>query len=114
MDGIHRTDKDPDLDHVSGFPIVAGGFETGGDDHAVAILVENESVHWTPPRIASTRSQTIAPTMRKPKASNARADSRDWSRFMGLFVERIGRGDGENEVDDEMPFVAVAVLSDMD
>jgi len=82
------------LDHIAGFAVVAGGFETGGDNYAVAIFVENESVQRAPPRIASTRSQTIAPTTRKPKASNARAETRDWSRFMGL--NRPGnRGTGD-------------------
>jgi len=72
------------LDHIAGFAVVAGGFETGGDNYAVAIFVENESVHRTPPRIASTRSQTIAPIMREPTARTPRAETRDWIRFMGL------------------------------
>lgn len=74
-----------------------------------AVPVATVEVHRAPPRIASTRSQTTVETTRRPKARIARAETRDWIRFMGLFSVRIGRGDGENEVDDEMPFVAVAI-----
>ncbi len=72
------------MDHIAGFAVVAGGFETGGDNYAVAIFVENESVQRAPPRIASTRSQTIAPIMREPTAITPRAETRDWIRFMGF------------------------------
>lgn len=52
----------------------------------------------------------MVPTMRAPSARSARAETRDWSRFMGLFSVRIGLGgDGENEVDDEVAFVPVSV-----
>jgi hypothetical protein len=100
FNGIHGTDKDPDLDHVAGFAVVGRGLETRRDDHPIAILVQDKSIHWTPPRIASVRSQTIAPMMREPKASNARAETKDWIRFMG----------STEDFQDEVAFHPVAVL----
>jgi hypothetical protein len=47
--GVTGFNKNPYLDHVTRFPIVAGMREAGGDDHTVLILVENESVHREPP-----------------------------------------------------------------
>jgi len=45
--GIHKLHKDPDLDHIAGFPIVGSFGEASRDDHSVLILVDYESVaHW--------------------------------------------------------------------
>ena len=94
FNGVAGFDQNPDLDHVPGFTVVGRGRESRRDDDPMGVFVQDKSVHRTPPRIASTRSQTIAPTTRKPKASNARAETRDWSRFMGL--NRPGnRGTGD-------------------
>jgi hypothetical protein len=48
--GVHRFDKDPHLNHRARLPVVTGNLEAGGNDHSVAIFVENESVaHREPP-----------------------------------------------------------------
>jgi hypothetical protein len=48
--GVFRFAENPDLDHVAGFPVIAGGGKPGGDHDSVVILVENESVaHREPP-----------------------------------------------------------------
>jgi hypothetical protein len=60
--------------NVASAPAVAAGPETGNEGE----------LHRPPPRIASTRSQTIAPIMREPTARTPRAETRDWIRFMGL------------------------------
>lgn len=112
---IKDSDQAPLPEGPAGFPkgehlrSIADSLSADG-----AVAVAMEEVHKAPPRIASTRRRTTVAITRAPRARMPRAETRDLSRFMGLFVERIGRGDGENEVDDEMPFVAVAVLSDMD
>lgn len=61
FDGIHGTDKDPDLNHVSGLAVFAGGFEARRDDHAVAVFVEDKSVHRTPP--FKTVNRTLRPVV---------------------------------------------------
>lgn len=61
FDGVHRADKDPDLDHVACFPVVRRGFETRRDNHTVAIFVENESVHRAPPFV--TVNRTLRPVV---------------------------------------------------
>ena len=53
---VFRFDEYPNLDHVSGFPIVAGGFEAGGDDHPLGVFVDNVAVaHREPPTINSAK-----------------------------------------------------------
>jgi hypothetical protein len=47
----------PNLNHVTRFPVVAGGFETGGDDNPLGILVEDESVHREPFSIRIERAR---------------------------------------------------------
>ena len=83
------------MDHIAGFAVVAGGFETGGDNYAVAIFVENESVQRAPPRIASTRSQTMVPTMRAPSAMTPRAETKDWIRFMDYSLNGLDEVTGK-------------------
>jgi len=61
FDGIHRTDKDPDLDHVSGFAVVGRGLEARRNNHTVAIFVENETVHRAPPFV--TVNRTLRPVV---------------------------------------------------
>ena len=51
--GVLRFAENPNLDHVTGFPVVARGFKAGGDDDAVGVLVENESVQRAPPTMSS-------------------------------------------------------------
>ena len=46
---VFRFAQNPDLDHVSGFPVVARVLKPGGDDHTGVILVEDVAVHSTPP-----------------------------------------------------------------
>jgi len=66
--GVFRFAENPHLDHVSGFPVIGGGLETGCDDHAIAIFVENKSVHSRPPKL-SMRA-TMAIRRMKPKAAS--------------------------------------------
>jgi len=70
------------LDHVAGFPIVAGGGKSGGDDHAIMIFVENEAVQREPPRL-SMRA-TMAMMRRKPRAASGPWKRGGIWRFMGL------------------------------
>jgi hypothetical protein len=43
-------DQNPHLDHVARFPVVGGGFETSGDDHAQGVFMKDKSVaHREPP-----------------------------------------------------------------
>jgi hypothetical protein len=63
-----------------------------GADGAMAGAMEESQ--RTPPRIASTMSQTMVPTMRKPKARMPRVQTAFFSVFMGL--NRPGnRGTGD-------------------
>jgi hypothetical protein len=57
-DGVHGFDKNPNLDHIARFTVVGRGFKAGGDDDSVAIFMENESVHATPPFIARRIART--------------------------------------------------------
>jgi len=72
--------------------------DPGSADGAMAGAMEESQ--RTPPSKASTRSQTIAPMMRAPSVSNARAETRDWSRFMG----------STEDFQDEVAFHPVTVL----
>jgi hypothetical protein len=58
----------PYLDHVSSFSVVRWGLKAGGDDHAVMIFVEYESVQKEPPRVSI--KATMAIRRRKPKAAS--------------------------------------------
>jgi hypothetical protein len=59
---INGFDQNPDLNHVAGFPIVAGGGEAGGDDHTGLILVDYKAVaHREPPLI--TVNRTLCPVV---------------------------------------------------
>ena len=56
FDGFHRIHgfaQNPDLNHVTGFPVVARVSETRGDDDTVGVFVENKAVHSTPPTLNS-------------------------------------------------------------
>jgi hypothetical protein len=80
--GVFRFAENPDLDHVAGFPIVAGGGKPGRDDHTGVIFVKDKSVHRVPPRLSMMATRAIR--RRKP-----RAQSGPWKRggmwnFMGL------------------------------
>jgi hypothetical protein len=46
--GINGFDQDPHLDHVAGFPVVAGGGEAGCDYDTGGVFVENEAVQREP------------------------------------------------------------------
>jgi hypothetical protein len=60
LHGIAGFDQYPHLNHVSGFPVVAGGFKARGDDHTVGVFMENKSVHREPPTIgAIDRSKAL-------------------------------------------------------
>jgi hypothetical protein len=47
--GGNGFNQDPHLDHVTGFTVIGGVIEAGGNDHAVRVLVEKETVHREPP-----------------------------------------------------------------
>lgn len=48
--------ENPHLDHISGFPVVAGGFKARGNDYAVLIFVKYVTVaHREPPLITVKR-----------------------------------------------------------
>ena len=65
--GVFRFAENPHLNHVSRFPVIAGGFEAGGDDHAGVVFVENEAVQSKPPtRNSATQSARAEITSAAP------------------------------------------------
>jgi len=71
-DGVHKLHKDPDLNHVSGFPVVRSFREARRDDDTVLVFVDYKAVaHREPPIKASARSQMIG-RRRRLSAINAR------------------------------------------
>jgi hypothetical protein len=63
----------PYLDHVTGFPVIRRGFETGCDNDPLGILVENEAIAHRRPPIHSARAG-MAINRRNP-----RRQSRPWN-----------------------------------
>lgn len=61
MDGVHGADQNPDLNHVTRLPIVGRGSEARGDDHAVAIFVQDKAVQSAPPFV--TVNRTLRPVV---------------------------------------------------
>jgi hypothetical protein len=51
--GGNGFNQDPNLNHVTGFPVVRRGFKAGGDDNAGMILVKEEAVQREPPMMSS-------------------------------------------------------------
>jgi hypothetical protein len=66
------------LNHVAGFPVVTGGLEARRDDDTVAIFMEDESVHATPPWITANRMLwpvvSLGPVGYPMKAANSTMD----------------------------------------
>ena len=90
-DGILGFNEYPHLEHVSGFSIVAGGFETGRDDDSFGVLVKDKAVtHRTPPTMNSATMRANTEIMNAASARNARADSRDFRDFIGIYRPVIG------------------------
>jgi hypothetical protein len=48
-DGIFRFAENPDLDHISGFPVAGWIIKTRRDYDTDGIFVENKAVHRAPP-----------------------------------------------------------------
>jgi hypothetical protein len=49
-------DQNPYLDHIASLPVIGGGFKARGNDHTVAIFVDDVSVaHRAPPLITVNR-----------------------------------------------------------
>jgi hypothetical protein len=72
--GVFRFAENPHLYHVSGFPIVGGGFKAGGDDNPQGVLVEDVAVaHSRPPRLSMRATRAI-------RRMNPRAQSGPWKR----------------------------------
>ena len=53
--GIFRFAENPDLDHITGFPVIARGGEARGDGHPGGVFVENVAVQREPPTINSAK-----------------------------------------------------------
>jgi hypothetical protein len=52
------------LDHIARLPVVGRGLEAGGDDHAMEVFVEDESVQREPPiHKACSRSPLMSVVM---------------------------------------------------
>jgi hypothetical protein len=69
--GIHRFDQNPHLDHVTGFPVVAGGFKARGDDHTVGVFVKEKSVQRIPPTMNSATMRANTEITRNASARSA-------------------------------------------
>jgi hypothetical protein len=82
LDGVHGSDKDPNLNHVAGFPVVAWRLEARRDDHAGRVFVENKSVHAIPPTISSAKQSAKDPRTRAQAARKASARNRFLRDFM--------------------------------
>ncbi len=81
--GVHGFAKDPHLDHVAGFPVVAGGGKARRDDNPLGVFVENKSVaHRVPPRVSMRATSAIR--MRKPKAARGPWNLGGMRSFIGF------------------------------
>jgi hypothetical protein len=50
FDGINGFDQNPDLNHISGFPVIGLGGEARGDDNPLGVFVNYKAVgHRIPP-----------------------------------------------------------------
>jgi hypothetical protein len=79
LDGIHKLHKDPNLDHVAGFPVVGLGGKARRDDNAMGVLVENVAVaQRTPPRLSMRATRTIT-------SAKARMARGPWY-LLGIFM----------------------------
>jgi len=61
FNGVAGFDQNPDLDHVPCFAVFGRGFEARCDNHAVAIFVQDKSVHLSPP--FETVNRTLRPVV---------------------------------------------------
>jgi hypothetical protein len=48
-DGVHGTDKDPDLDHIASLPVIGRGREASRDNDPLRVFMKDESVQREPP-----------------------------------------------------------------
>ena len=88
---IHGFAQDPYLNHVSGFPVVAGCGKTGGDNDSFGVFVENEAVaHSTPPTMNSATMMANTEIMNAASARKARAVRKDLRVFIRCKCSDIG------------------------
>ena len=84
-DGGHRVFRfaqDPDLNHVTGFPVVGRMSKARGDYYAHGVFMKNESVQREPPTINSATQSARAEITRNAPIKSARAVRKDLRGFM--------------------------------
>ena len=83
---IHGFAQNPDLDHVSGFPIVGSFGEARGDNHTHGVFMKEKAVQRTPPTRNSATQSARAEITRKAPIKSARAVRKGFRDFM---IQRV-------------------------
>lgn len=81
--GGNSFNQDPDLDHVAGFPVVAGGGKPGGDDDPVLVFMKEKAVAQREPPTRNSATQSArAEITRNAPIKSARAVRKGLRVFM--------------------------------
>ena len=81
-DGIFSFAQNPNLEHVTGFPVVARGFKAGGDHDTGVILMKEKAVQRAPPTRSSATQSARAEITRNAPIKSARAVRKGFRGFM--------------------------------
>jgi hypothetical protein len=84
--GTHRAHEYPNLNHVSGFPVIAGVIEARGDNDSLRVFMKDEAVVHRRPPIHSARAGMA---IRRAKPSK---QSGPWKRGGMRFIGSAGGG----------------------